>query len=125
MTTTLTQKSTIKLELLREKDSHRDHSWYFSAPGLEGSCDAVHLYLFHSKGGTSYYDGHRYEAGYYLSIRPVEITEYGEQFEMFDKRACKMFITESSRFNRRKLEALHDVALGAAAEYVHQLAGIE
>lgn len=123
--TTTTTRSTIKLELLREIDRHRDRDWYYSAPGLQGEEDAVHVYLYYSKAGTSYFTGKSHPAGFYVSVRPVLLTEYGEQYAVFDDRGRRYLLEEATRFNRRKLESLHGAALETVAEYVHGIAGIE
>ncbi|GAA1053940.1 hypothetical protein [Dietzia natronolimnaea] len=110
---------------MRELDKHREHDWYYSAPSLQGEEDALHLYLYYSKAGTSYFTGKSHPAGYYVSVRPVLLTEYGEQYAVFDDRGRRYLLEEAPRFNRRKLEALHGTALDTVASYVHEIACVE
>lgn len=125
MNTSTITKSIINLELLREADKHRWHDWYYSAQNLRGEEDAVHVFLYYSKAGTSYATGKSHPAGYYVSVRPVLLTEYGEQYAVFDDRGRRYLLEEAPRFNRRKLEALHGTALETVASYVHEIAGVE
>lgn len=118
-----TNKCIIKLDLLRQRDKYREFDWLFEAPGLQGASDAVHVYLSYSAGGRNYANGNLVRPGYYVSVRPVEVTDYGESYEVFDDRARKYMVAEASRFNRRKLEGLRDIAMTLVAGYVHQISG--
>lgn len=83
-------------------------------PTNETELNADHILevdMYYTKAGQSYYDHSRYEAGYYLSLRAVNVKhENGFQVKSFMLfgTGIRYFISPAARFSRKFLENFND-----------------
>lgn len=110
----MSNKSYTVTKSLKNQLPHCDSKWL----------DSVQMYLYHTTGGTSYFNNKEYPAGWYISFSPVHIEKYDTyqttSTELFHKRAFKMFCNKASRFSAKRFEALKN-CLDKNADYLAKL----
>lgn len=70
---------------------------------LKNNYNALKLSVDYQKGGYNWFDGNHENGGIYLYLQPMEVTEDGISFVMFDDSAFKIRVQELSRKNQNKI----------------------
>ncbi len=70
---------------------------FIKAEGIDGE---FMVSVYYDLGGYNYFSGNKNPRGYYLSVIPVKVTEYGFTTQMFS--GYKRVIAETNRYNEKK-----------------------
>lgn len=108
------------LELIKTRDERDMLTWWFRIEAPEHN--ALKVSIYYSKGGYSGIDWTLKPRGYYVSVRPVMLADGFERSSIYGKDSGGyVFIEETKRFNRKRLEQLEAMAVEKIAPYVDNL----
>ena len=70
-------------------------------PILNNKANVLEVTLYYTKGGMNYFTGNTEKRGLYLSVTPIERTEFSKGFTAFS--GVKKHVREMTRFNQKIL----------------------